>query len=118
MRYSFIRRQKKAYPISWLCQLLRVNRSGYYQYLKRNEQVKSDEEVKLETEARSIFSRSRQTYGSRRMADGLQKCGFDVKRYRAGSLMKRLGLAVKSKKRFKGNRSQGFRKSLSNNGKS
>jgi len=33
MRYSFIHRERQRYPLTVLCQVLRVSRSGYYAFL-------------------------------------------------------------------------------------
>ena len=35
MRFGFIRRQMAAHPVTVLCKVMRVSRSGFYQYLKR-----------------------------------------------------------------------------------
>jgi putative transposase len=50
---------------------------------------------------KSIFRESKKSYGSRRIVVELQTKGFDIGRYRVRSLMKKLGLKVKSAKRYK-----------------
>jgi len=35
LRYPFIERQKEAYPITVLCQVMETSRSGYYGYTAR-----------------------------------------------------------------------------------
>ena len=50
---------------------------------------------------KAIFRESKKSYGSRRIVVDLQTKGFDIGRYRVRSLMKKLGLKVKSAKRYK-----------------
>jgi putative transposase len=50
---------------------------------------------------KAIFRESKKSYGSRRIVVELQTKGFDIGRYRVRSLMKKLGLKVKSAKRYK-----------------
>jgi len=33
LRFDFIRREKKAYPVTVLCKVMEVSRSGFYDYL-------------------------------------------------------------------------------------
>ncbi|MCB1948593.1 MAG: IS3 family transposase [Nitrosomonas sp.] len=49
---------------------------------------------------KELFIQSRQSYGSRRLMKALRKEGFKIGRCRVRSLMKRLGIVVKKKKRF------------------
>ena len=43
MKYSFLTRRKKAYPVGIMCRLLGVTRSVYYGYLLRRKSEKPDE---------------------------------------------------------------------------
>jgi len=101
MRYDFIRRQQKAYPITLLCKVMEVSRSGFYQYKRLEPKMISKELFALESAGKELFRKSKKSYGTRRMSDGLRKRGFNVGRCQAGSLMRRLELHVKSRKRFK-----------------
>ena len=101
MRYSFIERQKKAFPAGRLCRLLKVSRSGYYDYLDRGDSHRSSEEMALITHAREIHRQNKGVYGSRRLSQALQSIGYPVGRYRARTLMLKAGITVKRTKRFK-----------------
>ncbi len=101
MRFDFIRQQRRAYPVAVLCQAMEVSRSGFYQYMRSEPKKIAKEQLKLESAAQDLFRKSKKTYGSRRMSEGLRKQGFDVGRFQAGSLMRRLELQVKSRRRFK-----------------
>jgi putative transposase len=101
MRYPFIRQQSTAYPITVLCRVMKVCRSCFYEYLKRCNKSKKDiQQECLESSIKAIFLASRSSYGSRRISRDLRNEGQEIGRYRARSLMKELGLVVKSKKRY------------------
>jgi putative transposase len=101
MRYPFIRQQSTAYPITVLCRVMKVCRSCFYEYLKRCKKSKKDiQQECLESRIKAIFLASRSSYGSRRISRDLRNEGQEIGRYRARSLMKELGLVVKSKKRY------------------
>jgi transposase InsO family protein len=90
------------YPIRVLCQVMEVSTSGFYDYRKRLRNGRADqEEQELVLRAKAIHERMGGVYGARRMARELQAEGFDVGRYRARSLMRKAGIAVRRKKRFR-----------------
>ena len=101
MRFDFIRQEKKAFPVTTLCKVMKVSRSGFYRYLKQLDQPEPDNDGDLKAMVGEIFEASKRTYGSRRMSRALRKLGFDVGRYQARNLMRKLGLKVLPTKRFK-----------------
>ena len=80
---------------------MEVGRSGYYKYLKREHKNRIDPDFAMIAKVRQIHSKTRGSYGSRRMSGQLQNDGYCVGRYRARSLMKKAGVCVKYSKRFK-----------------
>ena len=78
-----------------------VSRSGFYQYLKYGSGHYIDPDLFLISRVRQIHSESRASYGSRRMSQQLRDEGHGIGRYRARSLMKKAGVIVKYRKRFK-----------------
>ncbi len=82
---------------------MQVGRSGFYHWQKQRAQQKNitAQQFRLEADAQQIFADSDRSYGSRRMAEALCKKGYNVGRYQAATLMKRLGLVVKCAKKFK-----------------
>jgi len=91
----------KAFPVTVLCKVMRVSRSGFYQYLRYGYGHVMDTDFFLLTRARQIHCSTRGCYGSRRMSRQLREDGHDVGRHRARTLMKKAGVAVKRRKRFK-----------------
>ena len=101
MKFGFIRQQQKAYPVTVLCRVMGVSRSGYYKYIKTGHKNKMNKDFQLITRIRQIHSETRGSYGSRRMSGQLRRDGYDVGRHRARNLMKKAGVSVKRRKKFK-----------------
>ena len=60
-----------------------------------------DPDFELIAKVRQIHADTRGSYGSRRMSRKLRQDGCDVGRYRARSLMKKAGVSVKRRRKFK-----------------
>ena len=90
---------KKVYPVRITCETLQVSRSGYYKHL-RGLGVKTANNL-LMVETKVLHSQSQGSYGSRRIAKGLQAKGYKVGRFQARSLMRKSGLVCKQRRRYK-----------------
>lgn len=101
MRYQFIRAEKANYPVTILCGVMQVARSGYYAWQERPKSVRPHENEKLILLVRLIHGRSRGTYGTRRIARALKSHGVPCGRARARTLMALAGVYVKQRRRFK-----------------
>ena len=75
------------YKTAWLCEALLVSRSGYYAWIKRRRfpGPRQLENMRLRERIREEFMRSRQTYGSPRLA---QVLGCPGRRNRIARLMR------------------------------
>jgi putative transposase len=100
MRYAAIQAEKANYPVSVLCTVLEVARSGYYAWCRRPESPRSVENQRLSVEIRSIFEERRHRYGSPRITDDLHDRGRSVGRHRVARLMRLHRLRARSKRRF------------------
>jgi len=80
---------------------MEVSRSGYYQYFKKDHNIKIDKDFSLLSKVWQIHSETRGAYGSRRTSERLRSQGHDVGRYRARSLMKKAGVFVTRRKKFR-----------------
>lgn len=72
-----------------MCKVLKVSRSSYYCWLKRNPSKRSIENMKLTERIKKIYDQSKGTYGSPRITIKLQEEGFHVSRQRVARLMKK-----------------------------
>jgi putative transposase len=87
--------------VSLLCEVMCVQRSGYYNYLKKLALPKVDNEIKLLVEVKTLDKFSRSSYGSRQMAKNLQAKGYEVGRYQARTLMRKAGVVCKQRRQYK-----------------
>lgn len=101
MRIAFIQQHCKEWPVTVLCQTLKVNRSHYYGFIKNNENQTNINLVAIVARLKALFHQHRKNYGSRRLSTALRAEGFQVGRYRVRQLMKNNGLAVAQKRRYK-----------------
>ena len=102
MKYGFIKDESKQYPVTMLCRVMQVKRSSYYDWKKhRSCKLITAEEFALRVEMKRLFKESRSSLGYRMMSKNLKALGFSVGQYKTRSLMKRMGLAVKRKRKFK-----------------
>jgi putative transposase len=102
LRYAFIAEAQTSWPVSLLCEVVQVSRSGFYAYAHRQAQRAVDRiEWALLARIKAIAADTRYSYGSRRMAKQLQEEGFAVGRTKARRLMKEAGVAVR-RPRFRG----------------
>ena len=103
MRYGFIRQQMKAYPVTVLCKVMEVSRSGFYGYLHRSKKISGDSpyEAALKTRVQMIFKQHRSKYGSRRITEQLKAEEHQIGRYKVRRLMRELGLKAKAPRRYK-----------------
>jgi transposase InsO family protein len=81
--------------------MLRVSASGYYEWLKRPESPRAAENRRLAAHIKAVHSRSRGTYGRRRVYVQLGREGVRCSRNRVGRLMRRNGLSGMRKRRFR-----------------
>ena len=101
MRVDFIHQHRKEWPVSVLCKVMQVSRSHYYDCVK-NKQNQLDKTMEhLENRLKALFEKHRQNYGSRRLMKVLRGEGFEIGRYRVRKLMKKLGIFVIQKLRYK-----------------
>jgi len=101
MRYQFIRMHEKAWPVTVMCRVLRVARSGYYAWRRRGEAARERQNRALTVEIKAIHSKSRKTYGSPRVHAELRRQGHCCSLNRVERLMKRAGLRSKVDKKFR-----------------
>jgi transposase InsO family protein len=93
--------EKKAYPISLLCELLQVSRSGYYCWCTRGKSVRQKEYETLLPVVQEAHRISKGTYGTRRISEEIEANGGICGRTKARTLMKLAGISAKQKRKFK-----------------
>ena len=89
--------EKANYPIRWMCQWLKVSRSGFYRWLamKLNPSQRQLHDRLLAQQVSAIFEQSHQSYGSPRITVELAQQGLGVSRKRVIRLMQQQGLVAR-----------------------
>ncbi|MDH5499448.1 MAG: IS3 family transposase [Nitrospira sp.] len=88
------------YPLSVLCRVLEVSRSGYYAWRMRRPSKRAQENARLEVAIQAAHIRTRQTYGPERLQAELREDGFPAGVGRIKRLRKKLRLRCKQVRRF------------------
>lgn len=102
MKYQFIRKCSSVHCVQKMCQILKVNRSGYYQWLTADEGRYTCENRKILVEIQHIHSNpDMSSYGSPRMASELNDRGFVCSVPRVARIMKAHHIRSTIKARFK-----------------
>jgi transposase InsO family protein len=86
---------KGEHPITWLCELLGVSRSRYYQAQRREPSARERRDAELTPKIAVTHRRSRRSYGTPRIVRELRAEGIRIGRERCGRLMKAQGLCGK-----------------------
>lgn len=84
--------EKASYSVSMLCKVLKVSRSGYYDWKERPPSRRDCENANLTERIREIHHRSRGTYGYPRVHAELRALGIHCNRKRVARLMRKDGL--------------------------
>lgn len=104
MKYAFVARNRRVWPISVQCRVLKVSVSGYHAHLARQAApVRSGclRDAALVVHIRAIHAQTRGSYGWPRTWRALGDRGICVGKHRVQTLMQRHGIRAKAKRRFK-----------------
>jgi hypothetical protein len=85
-------KEKASYPVSLLCRVLGVSRSGYYDWKDRPPSKRARENAALTEQIVEIHERSRETSGYPRVHAELRALGERCSRKRVARLMRGAGL--------------------------
>jgi len=99
--FRFIAAEKANHPVSLLCRLLGVSRSGFHAWERRAPSDRELADAWLVERIREIHAESRQTYGARRVHRALRHRGVRVGRKRVERLMQRQQLSGLVPKRYR-----------------
>ena len=104
MKYAFIHRNRRVWPISVQCRVLRVSVAGYHEHFVRRLQLAqrrhlSDEALLVHI--RAIYEQNRGAYGWPRIWRELRAQGVRAGKLRVQRLMQRNGIRARGKRRFR-----------------
>ena len=101
MKFQFIHDHRTIWPISLMCRLLGVSRSGYYSWQRRPVSVRKMADKALITAIKIVHQASRGVYGSLRVYWRLRQLQWSCSRKRVARLMRQSGLRGKRRRRFR-----------------
>jgi len=109
VRFQFLKENQQKYNIKKACKILKISRSGYYDYLHRRKSKRSIENEALAEMILDIFNENQGRYGSRRIQKVLLQRNIKINEKRVSRLMSEQGLIAKGAKkpyRYYPNRTQ------------
>lgn len=101
MRYAFITDQTHRYSVTRLCDVMRVSRRGYYDWLNRPESQRSVANRQLLEMIKTLFYQHREVYGAPRIYEALRQRGYHCSLNRVARLMRVHRLLPKTIKKFR-----------------
>lgn len=84
-----------------MCRLLQVSKAGYYAWTNREQSAHDEADQRLLTQITMIHATSDKTYGSPRVHAALRGDGIRVSRKRVARVMRKGGIAVRIRRRFR-----------------
>jgi transposase InsO family protein len=104
VKYAFVQRHKRIWPIRVQCRVLRVSVSGYHQHFARRRvlaQRRHLTDQALLVHIRAAYAENRGAYGWPRIWRQLRAQGVRVGKQRVQSLMQQHGIQARGKRRFR-----------------
>ena len=102
MKYAFIERHRRFWPICVQCRVLKVSVSGFHQHLARRKvQGRHLSDAALLAHISSVYAEHRGAYGWPRIWRELVKRGIGVGKQRVQRLMQQQGIRARGKRRFR-----------------
>src|SRR5581483_2060804 len=98
-KYQFVAAHASEYPVTMLCRVLGLARSGYYAWRARSVSARKERDQQLTRQIQTIFTDSRRTYGSPRVHAHLQAQGIRTARKRVARLMRQAQLCARARRR-------------------
>jgi len=89
------------FPLTRLCNILGVSKSGYYARVNRKPSTRALRQARLEIEILASHKRNRKTYGAYRLQSDLADHGVCVGVHQIKRIKRKLGLSCVQKRRFK-----------------
>ncbi len=101
MKFAFISEERVAFPVSVLCRVLEVSKSGYYAWTGRPPSRRLQRDADLRAQIRTAYKASTGRYGSPRVHAELRANRQRVSRKRVARLMREEFLVGRTRRRFR-----------------
>lgn len=101
MKYACIARHREDYPVTLMCRVLGVSRSGFYAWLSRGPSAQAERRAEMMTAVEGLFFDFKCRYGAPRLTEELQEAGVDCSENYIAKLLNRLKLRALNGKGFR-----------------
>jgi putative transposase len=100
VKFAFVKEHQQRWPVSVMCRVLKVTRSGFYAWRRRKPSARSQRHEALLRKIRQVHQENRELYGSPRVHRALLINGESVSRNTIAKLMRQAKIRAKAKSRF------------------
>lgn len=100
MKFAFVKEHRRRWPVSVICCVLKVARSGFYTWLNRKPSARAVRQQELLVKIRVAHAEHRELYGSPRVHRALVIDGERVSRNTVAKLMRQATIRAKTRRRF------------------
>ncbi len=101
MTFAFVAKHRHIWPVSWMCEVLGVSRSGFHAWLRRPISARAAHDAKLVIAIDKSFKASDRTYGARRVWRDLLEEGLACGLHRVERLMRLNAMRARPRRRGK-----------------
>ena len=101
MKYAFMRANRAEFDVKRMCQVLQVSRSGYYDWARREESKRSQQDRVLLKEIRKIHQETKEAYGAIKTWRSLKHSGMVCGKHRVARLRRQAGIEARRKRKFR-----------------
>jgi putative transposase len=103
VKYAWIHKHRDSFPIALMCAVLRVSKSGYYDWLERPLSPRAQRSERICTSVRQVYTESHGIYGSQKVARALaQRNDLESAcRNTVAAAMRKMGLKSRVSRRFR-----------------
>jgi putative transposase len=101
MRYQCIQRRSRQHSIRMMCRLLKVSRSGFYDWVNRGESKRAQKDRVLSLLICELHKQSDGVYGARKLHHELKSIGHSCGRHRVARVMREAGIKGCPKRRYR-----------------
>lgn len=101
MKYVFIKAHRDEFSLQMMCDVFKVSRSGYYDWLNHKPSKRALANKQLDEKIVMLFNEHKHRYGSPRITKALRAQNESASHTRVARRMKQMGLKAIAKKKFK-----------------
>jgi transposase InsO family protein len=101
VKYAFIRDNREEFELKRMCRVLQVSRSGYYDWARREECKRSQQDRVLLKEIRKVHEDAKEAYGATKTWRVLKQSGTVCGKHRVARLRRQAGIEARRKRKFR-----------------